>query len=36
MGLLLGVAIGLVVGWLFLPMPAWVKAFYDNLTKKKA
>lgn len=24
---------GLAVGWLFLPMPAWVWRFYDHYTK---
>jgi len=29
--LLVGMAIGLVIGWNLLPQPVWVKAKYDKL-----
>lgn len=32
--LLLGGAIGLLVGWNLLPQPAWVKALWDKVTGK--
>ena len=32
--LLVGVAIGLVVGWNLLPQPAWVKALYDRIASR--
>jgi hypothetical protein len=28
------VAVGLVVGWIFLPEPAWVKAIYTKIAGK--
>lgn len=32
--LLIGVAIGLVLGWNFLPQPAWVKSKLEGLLNK--
>lgn len=31
MELLLGFSIGLVVGWFFLPKPAWAQALWDKI-----
>lgn len=31
---LLGVAVGLVIGWNFLPQPEWVKEKIDKLRSK--
>ena len=32
--LLVGIAIGLVIGWNFLPQPAWVKENVDKIKTK--
>jgi len=32
--LLLGGAIGLVIGWNILPQPAWVKRLYDRALRR--
>lgn len=29
--LIMGVIVGLVVGWNFLPQPAWVREFIDGM-----
>lgn len=32
--LLIGVAVGLIVGWNLLPQPAWVERIYDAIAEK--
>jgi len=34
MTLLIGIGIGLIIGWNLLPQPAWVKAIYDNVAAR--
>jgi hypothetical protein len=34
MAFIIGIAIGLVVGWLFLPCPAVVQAWWDKIRNK--
>jgi hypothetical protein len=33
-GFILGAAVGLVVGWNFLPQPSWVKRSVDSVRTK--
>jgi hypothetical protein len=33
-GFILGVVVGLVVGWNFLPQPAWAKRSVDSVRNK--
>lgn len=30
MGFVIGLIVGLVVGWNFMPQPEWVKKFFDK------